>query len=157
MTDPFIGDTAVFCSSLWEPEQWMFCDGRELEIERFTALYATIGDQYGGDAKRTFALPKIPDPVPGASYVMAVEGWFRARDDRSVWAPDVVAFAREWLGAPPPGTMVPTGQIINIRDNRELFAVIGYAFGGNGQTTFALPNLGNRFVLCTEGKFPRRR
>jgi len=155
MTDPFIGDTAVFCSAIWEPEKWMWCDGRELEMQRFIPLFAMIGNQFGGDGRKTFALPKMDDLMPGARYVMAVDGMFRTREERGVWAPDILAFAKEWLGAPPPGTIYPTGQIINIRGNQELFALIGNAFGGDGQKTFALPNLGNRYVLCTQGTFPR--
>jgi microcystin-dependent protein len=33
------------------------------------------------------------------------------------------------------------GQLLNIQQNQVLYAVIGNVFGGNGQTTFALPNL----------------
>jgi len=28
-----------------EPENWLFCDGRELEMQRFIPLFATIGNQ----------------------------------------------------------------------------------------------------------------
>ncbi len=33
------------------------------------------------------------------------------------------------------------GQIISIASNTALFSIIGTTYGGNGQTTFALPNL----------------
>lgn len=35
------------------------------------------------------------------------------------------------------------GQILSIAQNTALFAIIGTQYGGNGQTTFALPNLNN--------------
>lgn len=46
-----------------------------------------------------------------------------------------------------PYTYAPTGwawcngQSMNVQSNQMLFAIIGNAFGGNGQTTFSLPNL----------------
>lgn len=36
------------------------------------------------------------------------------------------------------------GQIMAIAQNQALFALLGTTFGGNGQTTFALPNLQSR-------------
>lgn len=36
---------------------WLVCDGRELKIQDYRALFACIGAQYGGDGTSTFALP----------------------------------------------------------------------------------------------------
>jgi microcystin-dependent protein len=36
------------------------------------------------------------------------------------------------------------GQFLPINQNQALFALLGTTFGGNGQTTFALPNLQGR-------------
>ena len=36
------------------------------------------------------------------------------------------------------------GQILSIAQNTALFALLGTTYGGNGQTTFALPNLQGR-------------
>lgn len=36
------------------------------------------------------------------------------------------------------------GQILNIATNQALFSLLGTNFGGNGQTTFALPDLRGR-------------
>jgi microcystin-dependent protein len=36
------------------------------------------------------------------------------------------------------------GQIIAIAQNTALFSLVGTTYGGNGQTTFALPNLAGR-------------
>ena len=45
------------------------------------------------------------------------------------------------------------GQIISIQQNTPLFAIIGTYYGGNGTTTFALPNLQGR-VLIGQGQRP---
>ncbi|MEA2297904.1 MAG: hypothetical protein QOF77_840 [Solirubrobacteraceae bacterium] len=42
---------------------------------------------------------------------------------------------------PPKGWAMCNGQILQINQNQALFALLGTTYGGNGQTTFALPNL----------------
>lgn len=44
----------------------------------------------------------------------------------------------------PYGWAVCEGQILNVVQNQALFALLGIAFGGNGSTTFGLPNLKDR-------------
>ena len=39
------------------------------------------------------------------------------------------------------------GQILPIAQNTALFSLLGTTYGGNGQTTFGLPNLQSRTVL----------
>lgn len=39
------------------------------------------------------------------------------------------------------------GQIMSIAQNTALFSLIGTTFGGNGQTTFALPDLRGRSIV----------
>jgi microcystin-dependent protein len=39
------------------------------------------------------------------------------------------------------------GQIMSIAQNTALFSLVGTTYGGNGQTTFALPDLQGRTVL----------
>jgi len=42
---------------------------------------------------------------------------------------------------PPKGWAFCNGQLLPINQNQALFALLGTTYGGNGQTTFALPNL----------------
>jgi microcystin-dependent protein len=42
---------------------------------------------------------------------------------------------------PPKGWAECNGQFLPINQNQALFALLGTTYGGNGQTTFALPNL----------------
>ena len=42
---------------------------------------------------------------------------------------------------PPRGYAFCSGQLISIAQNSALFAILGTTYGGDGQTTFALPNL----------------
>ncbi|MCA1593448.1 MAG: tail fiber protein [Acidobacteria bacterium] len=42
---------------------------------------------------------------------------------------------------PPKGWALCNGQFLPINQNQALFSLLGTTYGGNGQTTFALPNL----------------
>ena len=44
----------------------------------------------------------------------------------------------------PRGWAFCNGQLLPINQNQALFALVGTIYGGNGQTTFALPNLQGR-------------
>jgi len=44
----------------------------------------------------------------------------------------------------PPGWAFCSGQVLSIAQNTALFSLLGTTYGGNGQTTFALPDLGGR-------------
>jgi microcystin-dependent protein len=47
----------------------------------------------------------------------------------------------------PRGYALCQGQILSIAQNTALFSILGTTYGGNGQTTFALPDLRGRFPV----------
>ncbi len=47
----------------------------------------------------------------------------------------------------PPGWAACNGQTLKISDYRDLFAIIGTTYGGDGKQTFALPDLRGRVAL----------
>ena len=47
----------------------------------------------------------------------------------------------------PRGWAQCNGQLMNISQNTALFSLLGTTYGGNGQTTFALPNLQSRVPM----------
>ena len=59
----------------------------------------------------------------------------------------------------PAGWMLCAGQLLPISENETLFQLIGTTYGGDGQSTFALPDLrgrlpihqGNGFILAETG------
>jgi hypothetical protein len=59
-----------------------------------------------------------------------------------------------------PNGVPANGQIFSIGQNTALFSLIGTTYGGDGITTFALPDLravapnGLTYSICTEGIFP---
>ncbi|KRC81077.1 phage tail protein [Sphingomonas sp. Root241] len=63
---------------------------------------------------------------------------------------------------PPAGWMFCEGALLAISENETLFQLIGTTYGGDGQSTFALPDLrgrlplhqGNGFILAETGGAP---
>jgi microcystin-dependent protein len=53
----------------------------------------------------------------------------------------------------PKGWAACDGQFMAINQNQALFALLGTQFGGNGQTTFALPDLRGRIAVHAAGKY----
>jgi microcystin-dependent protein len=53
----------------------------------------------------------------------------------------------------PKGWALCNGQTLPINQNQALFALLGTTFGGNGQTTFALPNFQGRTPVHPGGGF----
>jgi microcystin-dependent protein len=47
----------------------------------------------------------------------------------------------------PAGWMLCQGQLLPISENETLFNLIGTTYGGDGQSTFALPNLASRVPI----------
>jgi microcystin-dependent protein len=48
---------------------------------------------------------------------------------------------------PPKGWTLCNGQLLPINQNQALFSLLGTTYGGNGQTTFALPDLQGRIPM----------
>lgn len=53
----------------------------------------------------------------------------------------------------PKGWGLCNGQFLPINQNQALFALFGTVYGGNGQTTFQLPDLRGRVPICEGPQF----
>lgn len=63
----------------------------------------------------------------------------------------------------PRGWMLCDGTTLPISQYTAVFSLVGTTYGGDGRTTFALPNLkgkepipGSTYCICMEGVFPSR-
>ena len=67
------------------------------------------------------------------------------------------------FGFAPVGWAMCNGQLLQISQNTALFSLIGTTYGGDWQTTFALPNLRGlapnnmTYTICDQGVFPTTR
>jgi microcystin-dependent protein len=54
----FIGEIQLFGFG-YAPPGWTLCNGAQLRIKDFTALFSLIGTSYGGDGRDQFRLPNL--------------------------------------------------------------------------------------------------
>lgn len=78
-------------------------------------------------------------------------------------SPDVCTLGEVTLSAGSVGRGVPAkGQVLPIFQNLALFSLLGAAYGGDGLSTFALPDLQSlapdnmTYYICIQGYFPSR-
>jgi microcystin-dependent protein len=139
-----------------------------------------IGTIYGGDGKTNFALPKLVgatpvgissasgkppielgEPVAGAipglglAWMICIEGRVYPSPDGNAAFPSNEAFIGQVIAYAgpnlPPGWALCDGALLPIRDFTPLFSLIGNTYGGDGQTTFALPNLSGLMIQGMHG------
>ncbi|WP_288579621.1 MULTISPECIES: phage tail protein [Lysinibacillus] len=63
MAEPFLAEIRLFSFGR-VPKGWAQCNGQMLNVSQNQALFALIGNVYGGDGKSTFALPDLRGRVP---------------------------------------------------------------------------------------------
>lgn len=69
MNEAFYLGQIIQFSGDFEIEGFTSCDGRELKISNYQALYSILGTRFGGDGKTTFQLPKI-ESSNGVRYLI---------------------------------------------------------------------------------------
>jgi microcystin-dependent protein len=62
-TDPYLGEIS-YVGFNFAPRGWAFCSGQILPITQNTALFALLGNTYGGDGRNTFGIPDMRGRVP---------------------------------------------------------------------------------------------
>lgn len=79
--DALLGTIALFPYN-FAPSGWMSCEGQTLTINQNQALFALIGNKFGGDGTTNFMLPNLKgaEPIPGMKYYIAIIGIFPTRD-----------------------------------------------------------------------------
>ena len=123
--------------------------GQLLPLAQNFLLYSIYGNRFGGDDRTTFALPDLRGAEPKGQggqpvgYLVCVDGVYPARGPIRSCDPlgQVVLFGGNFA---PAGTQPARGQVLHIDEWAEwgaLFAIFGTKFGGNGQSTFELPDL----------------
>lgn len=135
----------------------------------------TLGATFGSDAPTILTLANLPahdhslpmgttgsvggsdvpidmrQPSLGLNYIIDVsDGAFPSRDvglnPEINYLGEVVAYA---------GTVAPTGwafadgSLVNLNQHTALFSLLGTYYGGDGRTTFALPDLRGRAIIGT--------
>ena len=86
----------------------------------------------------------IMQPSLALNYIIALQGIFPARNGVEPYIAEIVLFGGNFA---PRGWAFCDGSLLSIAQNTALFSLLGTTYGGNGQTTFALPDLRGRVAI----------
>lgn len=106
------------------------------------------------------ANPNLEPPMPRRNFLsrvfaFAAGGAVLGPASRALAAPGSTSGIDPYIGEiamvgfnfAPVGWAFCNGQVLSIASNTALFSLLGTTYGGNGTTTFALPNLQGRFPI----------
>jgi hypothetical protein len=121
---------------------------------------------------RVLALEELLDQGPGLGDDAFVDARFGGVGDAVsgyVYDETTCTLGDVWLTAAYVGSgTIAAGQILYIGSHQALFSLLGIRFGGDGVTTFALPDLSHlaprdaatghplSYQICTVGHYPSR-
>ena len=138
MINPYVGEITGFALN-WAPQGWIPCQGQTLSTAEFSELFAVIGTTFGGNGQTTFGLPNLPTPaLNGGVFCISAAGIF-PNGGRNALPGEITMLPYN----PPPGWINCNGQLLSIPQYQALYKLIDTTFGGNGTTTFAVPNIGS--------------
>jgi microcystin-dependent protein len=63
MSSPFVGEVRLI-GFTFAPVGWNLCDGSQVLIAEYPALFQLVGTTYGGNGQTSFALPDLRGRVP---------------------------------------------------------------------------------------------
>ncbi len=113
-------------------------DGVPTSVELATGNTGSTGGTQSFDNRQPYA---------PHNYIIALQGIFPSQNLSSQ---PFLGAVEEFAGSfAPRGWALCAGQLLPINQNQALFALIGTTYGGNGTTTFALPDLRGRVPVGT--------
>ena len=83
-------------------------------------------------------------PFNTVNYIIATQGIYPSRDGIEPFLAEIELFAGNFA---PKGFALCNGQLLSIAQNTALFSLLGTTYGGDGQVTFALPDLRGRVPI----------
>ncbi|MHC5010809.1 MAG: phage tail protein [Planctomycetota bacterium] len=92
------------------------------------------------------AMPDTTHPYLGLQYVIALNGLFPTGGGFGAGGASVGEIRLVPYGFIPDGWAACEGQILPIASYQALFSLLGTNFGGDGRTSFGLPDLRSRVV-----------
>lgn len=119
----------------------------------------SVGEQSGGPTvdfvaanyPTTVGGPAVPmnedGPSLEARYFIALQGVFPSREGGSTALNFLGSIVKAAYSNTPGGYAACEGQLLSIAQNTALFSLIGTMYGGNGTSTFALPDLRGKTLI----------
>jgi microcystin-dependent protein len=179
--NPFLGQISLLGCN-FAPQGWALCQGQLLAINQYTALFALLGVNFGGNGTTNFALPDLRSRAPigfGQGSGLSVYAIGQAGGQESVpitastyptHSHALFAAASTASGNTPGGLIEAEGQTGGRGGNVNLAlyssavapvtslapAALTAAAGGNQPHNNLQPYLALNFCIALQGIFPAR-
>jgi microcystin-dependent protein len=140
------------------------CDGSSYPVSSYVTLCSVTGDTFGSSGGSLFTVPDLQKMAPGPnlSYYIAADGAYPGENtngsDELIGS--VHLFPYSFV---PGGFTACDGSAFEINQNQALFSLAGTNYGGNGTTTFGIPDLtgavplpGIQYCMEISGIYPIR-
>lgn len=177
MSDYFMGEIRMFAGT-YAPQDFMLCNGAQLSIAQYTALYSLIGVAFGGNGSTNFNIPDMRGRVPvgqgqGTGLTARTQAATGGTETVSLSVADIpnhthtmVAVTNSANNQSPAGAYLGalTGGDSQFAPNttaagaqlRPMSAsVVGYT-GNSTPHNNVMPSLPISFMICTQGLYPMR-
>ena len=110
-------------------------DGAQWVEAPFFPVNVDTGNTGGGQPLN------VRDPFLGINYVIATNGRWPSRNGVEPFFGEIMLFAGNFA---PRGWALCNGQLLQVSSNEVLYTLLGAIYGGDGRTTFGLPDLRSR-------------
>lgn len=181
MSDYFLGEIRLFGFN-WAPQNWALCQGQSVPVSQNQALYALLGNTFGGTPPSNFNLPdlrgRVPlgigtSPISGTVYQQGV-AYQGGNETVTLTAAQVPAHTHTVKALSTQGTAIlPTDGIVSSVKTAPANPLLYGAFGTPTPATQALnpatvssvggaahnnmqPFTVANFCIATKGIFPAR-
>jgi microcystin-dependent protein len=166
MSEPFLGQISIFAFG-FTPRGWAQCDGRLLPINQNQALFALLGNTYGGNGTTTFALPDLRGRAAMHVSVTHPQGQSAGQESHTLSTAEMPSHrhgaACNGAGS---GQVSPVGNVwgadtagnvpyATSADSTCSASAIANAGGGQPHDNVA-PSLTVNFCIALQGIFPSR-
>ena len=146
--DPYLGEIRMVGFN-YAPQGWVQCNGQLLPVSQNQALYALLGNTYGGDGMSTFAVPDLRGrlaihPSQGAPGVPEINQGQKGGASSVVISPTNMPYAVT-------GSLSVAQSTTGVGVKTPLFGP-----GASQPLSTQPPYLGVYFIMATQGLFPPR-
>ncbi|MEI6559019.1 MAG: tail fiber protein [Rhodospirillaceae bacterium] len=178
IVDSYLGEIRLFAGA-WEPEGFLFCDGRLLDISQYQTLYSLIAISWGGDGVKNFALPDFRGRLPvgqgqGTGLTNRVLAQTGGSETVTVTAADMPAHSHAFNTVNTTATTTQIGNTVLYAATKDGY--LGYVTNGSNPAPVAavlapstigstgggqahaniMPCTALNYIICVEGIYPDR-
>ncbi|MEI7027941.1 phage tail protein [Paenibacillus sp. y28] len=170
--DAYLGEIRIF-SGNYAPAGWAFCQGQQLSLLRYQALFTILGGAFGTDNKTYFCLPDLRGCVPmhqGSGAGLTPRACYSSGGSMTetlsvneipyhthtvnsqTTATDTSPIGNVWANEPRGSTVSVYTETPNVDMQPAALSSVGGSQAHNNMQPFVALN----YIICLEGIYPSK-